>query len=117
VGPACVEHVVSTADVGGSLLVDLLRCATEDRGGVDDRVAPLGRPDHVVLVGDVALEGLDADGGERFVLAAGADERPDLVAVGQQQPGDVGADQAGGPGDQILRHGELSFDSIQIGSR
>ena len=67
---------------------------------VDGRFAPLAAATHVVGVGDVALDQLDADGSECRRLVGVADERPDIVAALDELLADVGAGEAGSAGDE-----------------
>ncbi len=61
---------------------------------------PVAAAEHVVELGDVAGDHLDAEVDERRGVRAGAGEGTDMVAPFDQLLGDVGAGEPGGAGDE-----------------
>ncbi len=102
--PGGVEHDLGTEHVHRFVGGDVLGRPARRRSRVHDDLAAVdGRGDRSG-VGEVAPHDDDADGLERRGVGRRSHQRPHLVAGGHEPLGDPRADEAGGPGDDDLRH-------------
>jgi hypothetical protein len=103
-GPGGLEHVAGAIDVGRPDVVGGVE--GECGRGVDDPPGVLHRPPYRLGVADVPLDLPDL-AAYVGILERDHVERGDGVTPGEEEPGEVDAEEAGAPGDEhaIRGHG------------
>ena len=99
------KRAESAQDIGIEHLAPVRGIAVDgrDQGGtMVDAVATTHGLEHRAPIAQIALDPLHIEPGQGTVVAPGAHQNPDLLAVGEQTPEQVGPEMAGRPRQQYL---------------